>query len=663
MLESSSVLCAFFEKRISDGHLLFSAFWSNVDFNVGIYEGQWIVPDSWREHAREDKTLKMLDFLAFRVNRLCKLLSLSDCWNPSIGRRIGFWLDTHVHLMKQCKERKSGPVRDGPVADMFLYDWRCVPDATSLSIISCLGGDFKTPSSGVPASALFFSRVLNNISMNKQLGNILREFSKDKSIKQTVCSAVTRCLLGGMSEGTVTTSLDIRLRVHSLCDQGIDDYYDQICNEADQQKRPIILICLREYIIKHIKHDLILDTFLSSNEKWGAYANNVVAAAESLRTLFKAEQHSGQDSTESVLGWVCREAPQSYFLSFSRNARRVPGLLSRDNRIKISPTDTCKMIRKERDKQRSDNSIVTEKFYSPSTTGSLGLELCRSLKADESLQPGDLRKLAGSEETYAVFKQLVRKMEEGKHNLQKFICSPPEFFEAASDCLSVFHISCQMKKFRLPREYTKLQQKALRGRFGDDEEKIKRGSSLLCCLGCSTVKNFIVGTKAKTKGNPYTSHGFKRVCHEGTRLMCDEKRLYECCKLVPLKAYALVAEEESTILEYHGVAYVSSTCCGHIVLLKETSPTRDSPFTCLQCLRQTTAGAKIVPHLESHCCWYCKRKLTKSNKGFVGMFIDGSGDEKEKSFCKAHTRKFMKKEYEPMNLDEVMQTIPSKKFK
>jgi hypothetical protein len=661
VLESSLVLCAFFEKRISDGHLLFSAFWSNVDFNVEIFEGQWVVPDSWRERAREDKSLKMLDFLTFRVNRLCKLLSLSDCWSQSIGRRIGFWLDTHVHLMKQCKERKSGPVRDGHAADMFLYDWRCVPDATSLSIISCLGGDFKTPSSGVPASALFFSRVLNNISMNKQLGNILRDFSKDMSIKHTVCSAVSRCLLGGMSDGTVTTSLDVRLRIHSLSDQGIDDYYDQICNEADKQKRPVILICLREYIIKHIKNDLILDTFLSSNEKWGTYANNVIAAAESLRTLFKAEQHSGQGSAESVLGWICHEAPQSYFLSFSRNARRVPGLLSRDNRVRTSTVDTCKMIRKERDKKRLDNSIVTEKFYSPSTTGSLGLELCCSLKAGEGIQTGDLRKLAGSDETYAVFKQLVGKMGEGKHNLQKFICFPPEFFDVASDCLSVFHISCQMKKFRLPQEYTKLQTKALRARFGDDEEKIKRGSSLLCCLGCSTVKNFIVGTKGKTKGNPYTSHGFKRVCHEGTRLMCDEKRLYECCKTVPLKTYDLVTKEDSAILEYHGVAYVTSTCCGHIVLLKETSPSCGSPFTCLQCMRQAAVGKKNISQLESCCCW-CERKLTKSNKGFVGMFIDGSGDEKEKSFCKAHTRKFMKKEYEPMNLEEVMRTISSKKF-
>lgn len=654
-MESSSVLCAFFEKRISDCLLLFSAFWSNVDTeDARFIEGQWQVPREWKERAERDGTLKSLKFLSYRINRVCALMGLVDCWSSSIGRHLAFWLDSHVHLIHRCERGRSGPVNDTceEKSHLYLYDWRYVPDNSLNAIVRCLGGEPSQCAS--LRSHSFFSRVMHGVTTNKQLVNILRDFSGDHAVKKTVCSAVTRCFLGGMSETDApTNSLKVRLQVHKLSAEGVDDYYDRICKETERQKRPITLICIREYVIKQVSKDLLLDVFLSSKEKWLAYANNTVSAAESLRTMFKAAKTSSEETHySSILEWVGYEAPQSFFTGFCRSARRVPGLLSRDNANKLFFPEACKMIRKERDKKREDNSIVTERFHRPDVEGRAALNMCRSLSADETLPLRYIERLSGSEEAFSYFKTLITVLKQGKHKLQEFIAENSPHLGVAGDCLSAFQASCEVKSFKLPPEYNELQKKALRKRFDGDPVKIRRGCNLLCCLACSTIKNFTVGEK--TKGNPMTSHGFKRVCHDGRRLMCDEKRLYACCKTVPLKEYALVDDRASRVIECYGKAYVITTCCGHVTPLLLTTPVEGSPLTCEACAKRDVAKPEIKP--QEKCC-YCEKKITKINKGYRGTFSLDDGEVVELSFCKRHTRSFMKKDFEPMRLREIKEAI------
>ena len=496
---------------------------------------------------------------------------------------------------------------------------------------------------------------MHNVSTNRQLVTILRDFEQDASIKKIVCAAVTRCFLGGTSEADVATnSFAIRLRVHEMVDKGLDAYYEHICAETERQKRPVTLICIREFVIKQVQKDALLDAYLASKEKWVTYSNNTVAAAESLRTMLKGMRTIEEISHVSVLAWAGYEAPHQYFAAFCRSARRVPGLLTRDNANKVFFPEACKMIRKERDKRRADNSIVTERFDRPEVEGRLGLKMCAKLSASQTLTMTDMEKLSGSSEKFAFFKKLVRSIDEGKHALQATLSERSPHLGVAGDCLAVFHASCEVKSFNLPPAWARMQFEALSKRFGGDEAKMSRGSSLLCCLGCSTMKNFVVGSKP-TKGNPKTSHGFKRVCHDGRRLMCDEKRLYSCCKTVPLKEYPLLTgAHEGAIVEYAGKAYALSTCCGHVTLFTETTPTPNSPLTCAACLEMTKKQAHPI---ASEKCEYCEKKLNKSNKGFGGMFVDENDVERRAVFCKTHTKKFMKKEFEPMNLAEVKEAL------
>ena len=44
----------------------------------------------------------------------------------------------------------------------------------------------------------------------------------------------------------------VRRRVHELASKGIDSYYEHVCVETERQRRPVTLICIREYILKQV---------------------------------------------------------------------------------------------------------------------------------------------------------------------------------------------------------------------------------------------------------------------------------------------------------------------------------------------------------------------------------------------------------------------------
>jgi hypothetical protein len=273
----------------------------------------------------------------------------------------------------------------------------------------------------------------------------------------------------------------------------------------------------------------------------------------------------------------------------------------------------------------------------------------------------------GSVEAIAAFAKILTTMRMGLTDVRQLIASPPPRFERAADCLELLRHSCASRRYRLPPTYARLQLAALQKRFKDTscqvDEILRRGATLLCCTGCSTIKNFVVGAGKKDQ-NAHVSHGYKRVCHDGSHLLCDEKRVFRCCKTVPLKSYVFIEPHAadgpvSNVLEIFGAAYTITTCCGHVVLLDKTHAVVGSPITCQRCTDEivnVTKSSTIV----FRCCHFCEQPVLRKKGSFTGIFTDGTDSLRQLTFCKRHARGFMKREHEPMDLGEVMREIPKR---
>jgi len=156
--------------------------------------------------------------------------------------------------------------------------------------------------------------------------------------------------------------------------------------------------------------------------------------------------------------------------------------------------------------------------------------------------------------------------------------------------------------------------------------------------------------------------GLKRTAPK--TLKCDERRLYECCKRVPLKRVALLAETdggepgamESYCVDVFGTAYVVTMCCGRIATFDSLRCTKTSALMCERCVKASEIASLAGP--MTRVCHFCEQPVVRKKGCFTGRFVNADDNSQLLTFCKRHTRYFMKRENEPMNLREVMEAIP-----
>jgi len=68
----------------------------------------------------------------------------------------------------------------------------------------------------------------------------------------------------------------------------------------------------------------------------------------------------------------------------------------------------------------------------------------------------------------------------------------------------------------------------------------------------------------------------------------------------------------------------------------------------------TTLVEKKAPTLRGVYCYYCDEAVVKEKGSFTGIFVDENGVDTQLTFCQRHSRKFLKRENEPMDLTEVI---------
>jgi len=691
VLATSLMLCAFFEKRLSgEGDrplsLLFAPFWDTAesysgDLDTIELEGQWAAPTKWGSRARDDGTDRALALLRYRVNRLSRLLSVCDCWAPNVGSHLALWLDSHMHLVVACESRRSGPTRRDTAwcTTLELCDWRFVPDDLIMALRLTLGGNGAVDTGRASKLAGLYTRVLSNMSICKTLATVLGPMKSQDTVKKCVCAAVTRCILG---ISTNKASFETRKAVHMMLNVGLNDYFDMTVEAAAAHARPVVFMCLREHAMHCVGEDTSLSVFLQTVPKWKIYAANVTATMDSLRVGIKTL--APPLPVTPLIGRICTIADDR-FACFARNAKRVPGMVSREGSKCVNITEFCKTMKRARDRARDEKAIATENFSYPAGLGTAGLTHFNGMLAGENFDwryiRAMLRERGGTDSNpraaEEAFIHIINVMKQGVASVRALFVTESlkvttgpfsTSFAVAGDCIQLIRTAGSVRRYTLPRLYTSMQRAAIAKRFSDttctERETIARASHLIWCVGCGAIKNFVIGGGKKNE-NSQASHGYKRICHDGEDLKCDERRLYECCKRVPLKRIALLGDVgvtdltqplKSYCVDIFGSAYVVTTCCGRIATFDSLRCTRTSALMCERCVKAGEVAAQAGPTVRV--CHFCEQPVVRKKGCFTGRFTDADDKSQLLTFCKRHTRYFMKRENEPMNLREVMAAIP-----
>ena len=700
-LDTSLVLCAFFEKRMRVNsidplggpnaeplsQILFGPFWKvrggrpfnpAVDPLSGAREdpetglkaeplGQWKVPAAWHERAAADGSGEALLLLQFRVNRMCKLLSVSDCWASNIGKHIAHWLDSHMHLVLACEKRESGPQpEDAQMStNLSLCDWRKKSERLNAGLRSSLFGGDRVDDK----ICQLYLRVFTNMAACKSLSSLLRPLAANNLAREAICSSVTRSMLG---MNAIKACFEVRRSVHATIQTGTVNMMDTLMEAAAVSERPVIFMCMREHVAKCISDDISLNTLAQSLSRLKMFVANVASTMNGLLMALNIMVPEARPTKDyrplNIFHWVTT-VQDDRLMFFPRCAKRTPGPVARTLDQKTTLSNTTRIIRRLRDRAKSEKAIVTENFFDPKGLGCQGLtDMFNGLGAKGPvLQPGldwgivrDKLKRAGA---LAHFTTLVDTMFQGSSALESFFTKSghEETFRVASDCLELVQVANTVRVYELPAALHALQRRAVMKRFSDttckEPEIMMRASEIIWCASCKKIKNFIIEEGVR-KEPAYGSHGYKRICHSDEGILCDERRLFECCKTVPLKHISLIKHGQAFCAEICGRAYMLTTCCGRIALFDKLHALPHSPLMCNVCYLAETTPIETKAHTKN--CHFCEAIVERKKGTYTGMFTDDEGLSKSLTFCKRHTRPFMKRDREPMILDEVMLEIPKR---
>lgn len=660
------MLCAFFNKRITGGDAdatisgLFAPFWAESERykalpNISRNRGkQWEIPGSWRSRAEEDGTLRALTLLDFRINRLLGLLFVSDCWESIIGLHLAYWLDTHMHLVIECERRKSGPTRGCTVHEdvLRLCDWRHERTMHLVAIREIFCAE-----RGISYLGDVYFRIVNNMALCKTRDNTtFMELATMSDSREAFREAFVRCVLG---TGGNKADFSLRKSLHgALRDDGIT-LLDNIKVFCVENECPIMFVAMREYIVDAIRKDLPLHLYAQTTPKWTQFSENTRNCAEMIRLLLREKSEDGDLFTKKMV--VSEDQNQSLL----RLTRKVPGLFSRTKRQFMSLAQVCKILKRQRGKSKTRPPTVVEEHVNAEMVATEGTRLMRTLKLGEPLPFSFVVKNLrdSGDRACQIFVAIAEAAKLGTDALSQKTSELVELDDSElrdkKDGFSVVHTCVELMRqcessfeMRLPNKFAEKQRRAAERRFPRlrDSESWTRASELVWCDGCKSVKNFIqTGNKPETRA----PHGYKRVCRDENEIMCFEKKRHLCCRNVPLRTKKLIDEDRSIMATLFGTTYVMTTCCGNMSVLEMASPSEDDPLCCQQC-----ASLKIAKTIGSVvACHYCGEIVKKKKGTYTGDFLTDDEKTQKLTFCKRHTRHFMKREREPLVLSECVKEL------
>lgn len=685
-------MCAFFEKRMrgtKSGDLLvalFEPFWTSTG-RLGnatnerrrISGTHWRVRDEWRRNAESDGTRDALALLEFRINRLCKLLTVCDCWPSNVGRHIAHWIDSHVHLAIEVETRGSGPTNDGSASGarwLSLTDWRHVDTEDLVGMREAVVLSTRASAKRASARVGFYRKIVDNITACKTMGTILRDFATDESRRKTTCAALVRCVLGYDAH---RAGFAIRMATHRALAEGPAIACERAIAASEKGGSPTLFVAFREFVVRNVLTDIDVCVHLSKAPRWNAYAANVVHAAETVRVRMRDKRPTMVDGRPLGLEDLVVSSDEET-TALTRNCKKVPGPFIRTSNRAIDVGEACKLIR--RVKNRVTTTHANDTFDDSGGTIVAFLRRTRDRDVSTHFDASDLSELVlRTDGARRLFVEVSRAMRQNTDTLRTIIegeirehreldAGPfTRDFALVSDALELVKHFAETRAHALPESIAERQREAVRRNFADktcdDTEMLRRRGEIVWCVGCRKVKNFVISSDKKNANN-HLATGYARVCHVGDETMCDEKKTYPCCRALPLRRATVLDASRSRCVQLFGTAYVVTTCCGKLATLGHVTCTGDDMFSCEECDEKRAliasssinAGRAGGTSAGVRTCRFCSVIIRRQKGTFTGAFVGDDGSVAPHTFCTRHTRPFMRREFEPMNLADILQEIP-----
>ena len=693
------MLCAFFEKRMrgeeaKSGELmdaLFGPFWTSVERFGKATTGRrrpggaqhWRAHDEWRRNAELDGTADALALLEFRINRLCKLLTVCDCWPSNVGRHLAHWIDSHVHLALEVEKRRGGPTRDGtnessPGARwLSLTDWRCVDPLDVVAMREAAVMPTRAATRNKECSrATFYRKIIDNVTACKNMGAILRSFATDQSRRKTTCAALVRCALGYDAH---RANFALRMAAHAALAEGPSVACERAIEAVEKGGSTTVFVAVREFVVRTIAMDADASAHLARKPRWDAYAANVVHAAETVRVRTRDRRTNTEGARLVFEDAFIVSSSADDAMALTRVCKKVPGPFVRNVNRSIHVSEACKIVRRIR------NRTNAKQFFGGGDTfddsgGSIVESLRRASDRDAgaSFDHGDLARVLRTEGSRRLFVEASLAMRLNADAFRAIVQRESTAADAevgvpfsrdfglVSDALELMRHYANVRTHALPESIAERQRDAVRRNFADrtcdDAEMFRRRGEILWCVGCKKVKNFVVSSDKKNTDN-HIATGYTRVCHVGEDLVCDEKKTYPCCRALPLERATVLDASRSRCVHIFGTAYVVTTCCGKLATFGHVTCSSDEVFACQKCVTRRLAEASASRDKEGggtrqRTCRFCSETVGKQKGSFTGTFTEEDGAERTHTFCKRHVRTFMRREFEPLDLAETLREIP-----
>ena len=511
---------------------------------------------------------------------------------------------------------------------------------------------------------MMYTKLVANMALCKTLSKALVVFGSCTEGKEIVCSAFTRCILG---VGAHKASTSLRKSVHEALDRGIDDLFAKIINLTADHEFPIVFACLREHAVISAKSDYSLNKHLHNTHKWRAFSANVLNTAEMVRVRLRAR---GADGDLFLYKLVPSDDEK---IALLKNSKKVPGLFARCCEKSIPISGVCKLLKRARDRCAGSYGLCTDVYTNAMNVGVTGMCTLNALDIGTPLPVAFVSRVL--EETGGsaarMFVDISEAASLGADNVERVInthaldCGETndqytlaKSFSVVSDCIELMYHSSRLFTVELPEIYGDKQRAAVRRRFEtlSDSEAMRRATQIIWCSGCKCVKNFVLSDVNNGALN-HLAYGFKKVSQGDQGIMCYEKWRFVCCKNVPVNQLNLLSKDSAKCVSLFGSVFAVSTCCGWLAHLHHLSAHGDDPLCCRACIVKRCESKNTV---ASRICHYCEAVIKKRKGTYTGVFETKEGAKQTLSFCSRHKREFMRRDREPLMLQECMHEIAKK---